>query len=390
MPAAAIDAVATVAAGLFYTQSLLPLWLFNLRVNGRWDGLVLIFSTDETAARRAVAESTFSANRTTVVRLTTVSSRRHQPRRQQEYVSLKTRIFDMVPAEFDWVERLLVLDTDIMATRRLRAFLSGVAGGVMEVAWPRSGRCDPRVEVVVPAERPTLQVARWLRGPFALGSPSNAWGDRIATHLNTAVQLQHRRCSARCLARWASASASPFSQEDHPGRGLWQASPHVHSPALPTGELFSSDQDGLNALSLTRQCTVHALDDRSQLYACLGAWSTLSQRGAAASAAFWFLSSLSGLRPPPSSFCTLPTRMLLVGTSAPLGTGRPPSRFSSPTLSREQHPRSSTSQYRPAASTRLPGWSGPQPPSASAALCGRSVCSALPSVSAPPRRGAAA
>jgi len=78
------------------------------------------------------------------------------------------------------------------------------------------------------------------------------------------------------------------------------------------------------------------------------------------------------------------------GTSAPLGTGRPPSRFSSPTLSREQHPRSSTSQYRPAASTRLPGWSGPQPPSASAALCGRSVCSALPSVSAPPRRGAAA
>uniref|UniRef100_A0A7S3RTB4 Uncharacterized protein n=1 Tax=Emiliania huxleyi TaxID=2903 RepID=A0A7S3RTB4_EMIHU len=235
MPAAAIDAVATVAAGLFYTQSLLPLWLFNLRVNGRWDGLVLIFSTDETAARRAVAESTFSANRTTVVRLTTVSSRRHQPRRQQEYVSLKTRIFDMVPAEFDWVERLLVLDTDIMATRRLRAFLSGVAGGVMEVAWPRSGRCDPRVEVVVPAERPTLQVARWLRGPFALGSPSNAWGDRIATHLNTAVQLQHRRCSARCLARWASASASPFSQEDHPGRGLWQASPHVHSPALPTG-----------------------------------------------------------------------------------------------------------------------------------------------------------
>lgn len=343
MPAAAIDAVATVAAGLFYTQSLLPLWLFNLRVNGRWDGLVLIFSTDETAARRAVAESTFSANRTTVVRLTTVSSRRHQPRRQQEYVSLKTRIFDMVPAEFDWVERLLVLDTDIMATRRLRAFLSGVAGGVMEVAWPRSGRCDPRVssitkhqaptpptpsslahscrslvpalslhlsptstptraqvEVVVPAERPTLQVARWLRGPFALGSPSNAWGDRIATHLNTAVQLQHRRCSARCLARWASASASPFSQEDHPGRGLWQASPHVHSPALPTGELFSSDQDGLNALSLTRQCKVHALDDRSQLYACLGAWSTLSQRGAAASAAFWFLSSLSGLRPPPS------------------------------------------------------------------------------------------
>ncbi|EOD11877.1 hypothetical protein EMIHUDRAFT_452335 [Emiliania huxleyi CCMP1516] len=161
MPATAIDAVATVAAGLFYTQSLLPLWLFNLRVNGRWDGL--------------------------------------------EYVSLKTRIFDMVPAEFDWVERLLVLDTDIMATRRLRAFLSGVAGGVMEVAWPRSGRCDPRVEVVVPAERPTLQVARWLRGPFALGSPSNAWGDRIATHLNTAVQLQHRRCSARCV------SSRPFA-----------------------------------------------------------------------------------------------------------------------------------------------------------------------------------
>jgi len=36
---------------------------------------------------------------------------------------------------------------------------------------------------------------------------------------------------------------------------------------------------------------VHALDDRSQLYACLGAWSTLSQRGAAASAAFWHLRS---------------------------------------------------------------------------------------------------
>jgi len=156
---------------------------------------------------------------------------------------------------------------------------------------PTSTPTRAQVEVVVPAERPTLQVARWLRGPFALGSPSNAWGDRIATHLNTAVQLQHRRCSARCLARWASASASPFSQEDHPGRGLWQASPHVHSPALPTGELFSSDQDGLNALSLTRQCTVHALDDRSQLYACLGAWSTLSQRGAAASAAFWHLRS---------------------------------------------------------------------------------------------------
>lgn len=127
---------------------------------------------------------------------------------------------------------------------------------------PTSTPTRAQVEVVVPAERPTLQVARWLRGPFALGSPSNAWGDRIATHLNTAVQLQHRRCSARCLARWASASASPFSQEDHPGRGLWQASPHVHSPALPTGELFSSDQDGLNALSLTRQCTAPSLSTR--------------------------------------------------------------------------------------------------------------------------------
>ena len=127
---------------------------------------------------------------------------------------------------------------------------------------PTSTPTRAQVEVVVPAERPTLQVARWLRGPFALGSPSNAWGDRIATHLNTAVQLQHRRCSARCLARWASASASPFSQEDHPGRGLWQASPHVHSPALPTGELFSSDQDGLNALSLPRQCSAPSLSTR--------------------------------------------------------------------------------------------------------------------------------